>query len=112
MDELQKARAVMVPSTTIEGFPMVLAEACAAGTPALVSNTGPLPAIVRMGGFGEALDFADTTALATALTSVNNPEQWRHYHGSAISYFGREISAPANASRLLDIYSRISGARS
>jgi len=45
-----EACLVVVPSTCIEGFPMVLRECFALGTPSLVSDLGPLPALVHDAG--------------------------------------------------------------
>jgi glycosyltransferase involved in cell wall biosynthesis len=47
VDELMRtARALVVPSTWYEGFPMVVLEAFAAGTPVIASNLGSLAEIV------------------------------------------------------------------
>jgi glycosyltransferase involved in cell wall biosynthesis len=46
-DEIARASLLVLPSECFEGFPMVVREAFAFGTPAAVSNIGPLPSIVR-----------------------------------------------------------------
>jgi glycosyltransferase involved in cell wall biosynthesis len=46
------AKLLVVPSQCFEGFPMVVREAFAFGTPVAVSDIGPLPAIVKNGGAG------------------------------------------------------------
>ena len=45
--QIAGARLLVVPSECFEGFPVVLVEAFAFGTPAAVSNLGPLPSIVK-----------------------------------------------------------------
>jgi glycosyltransferase involved in cell wall biosynthesis len=51
-EEIARARLLVLPSECFEGFPMVVREAFAFGTPAAVSNIGPLPSIVRQGENG------------------------------------------------------------
>lgn len=46
---IARARLLVLPSECYEGSPMVLAEAFAFGTPAAVSNLGPLPSFVESG---------------------------------------------------------------
>jgi glycosyltransferase involved in cell wall biosynthesis len=43
--EIEQARLLVLPSRWFEGFPMVLREAFALGTPVAVSDKGPLPEI-------------------------------------------------------------------
>lgn len=45
-EQIAKARILVLPSECFEGFPMVIREAFAFGTPVAVSNLGPLPSIV------------------------------------------------------------------
>lgn len=47
---IAQARLHILPSESFEGFPMVLREAFAFGTPSLASDLGPLPELVRDGG--------------------------------------------------------------
>lgn len=50
--EIARARLLVLPSECFEGFPMVIREAFAFGTPAAVSDIGPLPSIVEHGTSG------------------------------------------------------------
>lgn len=45
--EIMNARLLVLPSRCIEGFPMVIREALAFGTPVAVSDIGPLPGLVK-----------------------------------------------------------------
>lgn len=45
--EIAQAKLLVLPSDWFECFPMVIREAFAFGTPAAVSNVGPLPSIVQ-----------------------------------------------------------------
>ena len=47
--EIAHARLLVLPSECFEGFPMVVREAFAFGTPAAVSAIGPLPSIAQPG---------------------------------------------------------------
>lgn len=48
--EIASARLLILPSRWFEGFPMVLREAFAFGTPVAVSDIGPLPDLVSSAG--------------------------------------------------------------
>ncbi|WP_026038194.1 glycosyltransferase family 4 protein [Halomonas sp. KM-1] len=47
---IRESQLVIIPSRWFEGFPMVLREAIALGTPVLVSHLGPMPELVKEGG--------------------------------------------------------------
>lgn len=47
LDEIANAKLLVLPSECFEGFPMVIQEAFALGTPVAASNIGPLPSIVQ-----------------------------------------------------------------
>jgi len=61
--EIARARLLVLPSEWFEGFPMVVREAFAFGTPAAVSNIGPLPSIVQSGKNGLVFEPANPTSL-------------------------------------------------
>jgi len=61
--EIARARMLILPSECFEGFPMVVREAFAFGTPAALSNIGPLPTIVRHGVNGIVFEPADPDSL-------------------------------------------------
>lgn len=57
--QIAGARLLVLPSECFEGFPMVVREAFAFGTPAAVSNLGPLPSIVQQGESGVVFQAAN-----------------------------------------------------
>jgi glycosyltransferase involved in cell wall biosynthesis len=61
--EIARARLLVLPSEWFEGFPMVVREAFAFGTPAAVSNIGPLPSIVHDGSNGLVFEPGDPQSL-------------------------------------------------
>ena len=68
--EIARARLLVLPSECFEGFPMVIREAFAFGTPAAVSNIGPLPSIVHPGENGAVFEPANPQSLLNAVRSV------------------------------------------
>jgi len=64
------ARFLVMSSTCLEGFPLVLVEALAAGTPCLVPDLGGLPEIIRDGHTGAVFPPDDPAAAAAAATRL------------------------------------------
>ena len=77
----KQALAVIIPSLTLEVFPLVLLEAFAMGTPVIVRDIGPLPEIVAesSGGF----TYRDEEELKHALSQIRNDLGLRHRLGDA-----------------------------
>lgn len=69
-EEIARARLLVLPSEWFEGFPMVVREAFAFGTPAAVSNIGPLPSIVRQGENGVVFAPGDPQSLLAAVRAA------------------------------------------
>ena len=61
--QIAQASLLVLPSEWFEGFPMVVCEAFAFGTPAAVSNLGPLPSIVTPGVSGVVFEAGNPVAL-------------------------------------------------
>jgi len=61
--QIASARLLVLPSVCFEGFPMVVREAFAFGTPAALSNLGPLPSIVQHGESGVVFQAANPESL-------------------------------------------------
>lgn len=64
---MARALVVLVPSTKIEGFGLVAAEAGALGVPVVASRIGGLPEVVLDGESGQLVDGADSHALREAV---------------------------------------------
>ncbi|MDP2240435.1 MAG: glycosyltransferase family 4 protein [Burkholderiales bacterium] len=69
-DEIARARLLVLPSECFEGFPMVVREAFAFGTPVAVSNIGPLPSIVQQGENGVVFAPDDPQSLLAAVRAA------------------------------------------
>jgi glycosyltransferase involved in cell wall biosynthesis len=67
---MQEARLVVVPSLVYENFPLVIAEAYAAGTPVVASATGSLAELVRQEETGRTFPAGDARALAAVVRTL------------------------------------------
>lgn len=102
--EIARARLLVLPSIGFEGFPMVLREAFAFGTPAAVSNVGPLPSIVDHGRTGVLFAPGDPRALLETVRSVWGSPGLRRMGTAARSEFEKRYSEEANHRQLMAIY--------
>jgi len=68
--QIARARLLVLPSECFEGFPMVVREAFAFGTPVAVSNLGPLPSIVQHGSSGVLFSPANPESLLCEVRSA------------------------------------------
>jgi len=71
-DRMRQAAAVVVPSLWYEGFPMVVIEAYAAGTPVIASRIGSLEEVVDDGITGRLVGPGDGAALGAALIQATD----------------------------------------
>jgi glycosyltransferase involved in cell wall biosynthesis len=103
--QMANARMVVVPSVCFEGFPMVIREAFAFGTPVAVSALGPLPSVVEDGRCG--LLFAPGNAsdlLAKVAAAFDSPVVLESLSARARESFEESYTEEANYQRLLEIY--------
>jgi glycosyltransferase involved in cell wall biosynthesis len=70
MDLLSTSRALLLPSIWEDNCPLVMLEAQARGTPAIVSDRGGPPEFVVDGEHGFVVDPDDTAAFATCITRL------------------------------------------
>jgi glycosyltransferase involved in cell wall biosynthesis len=75
----QRAMALVVPSLSGEGFPQVINEALAVGTPVVATRVGGIPAFLTHGETALLTPPADTPALVSALKQVLNDAQLRRH---------------------------------
>jgi glycosyltransferase involved in cell wall biosynthesis len=71
-DRMRQAAAVVVPSLCYEGFPMVVLEAYAAGTPVIASRIGSLEEVVDDGITGRLVAPGDGAALGAAMVQATD----------------------------------------
>jgi glycosyltransferase involved in cell wall biosynthesis len=112
--QIAGGRLLLLPSECFEGFPMVVREAFAFGTPSAVSNIGPLPSIVRHGVSGVVFEPANPESLLKEVQRAwVTPGLLERLGRGARAEFEAKYTEDANYASLMDIYERaISSSRS
>jgi glycosyltransferase involved in cell wall biosynthesis len=102
---IANAKLLVVPSQWFEGFPMVVREAFAFGTPVAVSDIGPLPAIVQ-GGQSGIVCRSDTaeSLLACLRNAWNDVRHLADLSAIARREFEESYTEEANYQTLMEIY--------
>lgn len=102
---LRNADFIIMPSTWYEGFPMVLVEAFACGTPALVSRLGSMEEIVEDGVTGLHFESGNTQELGEKAQWLLDNRQRTHEMGqNARSEYLAKYTPERNYDMLMDIY--------
>lgn len=103
--EISQAKLLVVPSRWFEGFPLVISEALAHGTPLAVADIGPLGEIVEDANAGEKFLVGNAESLWDVVNRMWNDESLlRHYSANAIASYHRSYTDDAAFTRLLEIY--------
>lgn len=103
---IARARLLVVPSVWFEGFPMVLREAFAFGTPVAVSDIGPLPSIVRDGISGLVFTAGNADSLLGAVRTSWKSGNLEQLGRGARAEFEVKYNEEVNYKMLMDIYAR------
>ncbi len=107
LDELRRARALVLPSLWEEPLPMVLIEASAVGTPMIASQVGGVPEVVDDGETGLLVPPGDRKSLAAALTRAqDDPATFAAMGRAARRRWEERFSAEAAYRHLLEAYGR------
>jgi glycosyltransferase involved in cell wall biosynthesis len=107
LHELHAARAVVVPSTWYEGFPIVLVEAFAAGVPVIASRIGSLAELVEDGRTGILVEPGDAADLGRALAwSHDHPDEMRAMGLNARQRYEACYTPEVNYGQLMAVYAR------
>ncbi len=102
---MQESALLVSPSNCLEAFPVALAEAFAAGLPAIVSDIGSPPEIVEHGKTGLHVPVGDTQSLASAVNDlVTDPVRLKSFGKAARETYLERYTPDANYARLMDIY--------
>jgi glycosyltransferase involved in cell wall biosynthesis len=103
--QIAGARLLVLPSEWFEGFPMVVREAFAFGTPAAVSDIGPLPSIVQHGRSGVVFKPGNPESLLREVRAAwEAPGMLEDLGRGARAEFELKYTEDANYSMLMDIY--------
>jgi glycosyltransferase involved in cell wall biosynthesis len=105
---MKQARFLVLPSLWYEGFPMVMAESLACGTPVVGSRLGAMQEIITDGRTGLHFTSGDPADLAEKV-------DWAWNHRSELAEMGREArrdyealyTPEMNYSLLLAIYQQV-----
>ena len=110
-DEMKRAAMLIAFSTSLEGFPVVIAEALAHGLPAIVSDIGALHDIIKHRITGLHAKRGDPAALAAAVRSLkSNPEALARMSRAARSDYLAQYTPQTNYHHLTAIYKSVSRA--
>jgi glycosyltransferase involved in cell wall biosynthesis len=102
---MREATALIVPSTWYEGFPLVIAEAFAAGLPVIASRLGAMEELVADGVTGRLFAAGDPHRLASAVRWIFwHPEERKAMRLQARAEYEHKYTAAANYARMLAIY--------
>jgi glycosyltransferase involved in cell wall biosynthesis len=100
-----KARFLVVPSLWFEGFPMVIREALACGTPVAVSNIGALPSIIKDGVNGIIFEPGSPNSLKEQVSKAwEAPDTLERLGSGAKREFENKYNENANYKILSRIY--------
>lgn len=106
-NEVANSQLLVLPSEWFEGFPMVIREAFAFGTPVAASNIGPLPSIVNDGENGVIFSPGDSKSLLNIVQKAWNTKGELELLGSrARKSFDTLYSEEVNYDLLIDIYEK------
>lgn len=105
LELIRNANFLVMPSTWYEGFPMVLVEAFACGTPALVSRLGGMEEIVDDGITGLHFEAGNAEDLFEKIQwMINNPKQTKAMGANARKEYLDKYTPEKNYAVLMDIY--------
>jgi len=103
--EIACARLLVLPSEWFETFGMVVGEAFAFGTPAAVSNIGPLPSIVQQGENGVVFTPGDPQSLLRVVRMAwEKTGELEHLATGARHSYEEMYNEAANYRMLMTIY--------
>ncbi len=104
---IASSRLLILPSRWFEGFPMVLCEAFAFGTPSIVSDTGTLPELVANSEAGAVFRAGDEGHLREVASALWNDESGlARMAERARQQFESKYTEEANYQQLMNIYDK------
>ncbi len=108
LDAVSNAEFLILPSEWYEGFPMVIAESYACGTPVLASNIGSMDELVEEGVTGRKFTARDPESLANGVRRMlAEPEQLCDMRANARAFFDSHLTEEQNYQQLRSIYTDV-----
>lgn len=106
--ELLKAMDVFAFPSLLEGLPMALLEAQAAGVPTVATAVGAIPTVIRDGGTGMLIPPGDSAAIAGSIARLlEDPDAARAMAAAGGERVRDAFSAEVMARKYLDLYREI-----
>jgi glycosyltransferase involved in cell wall biosynthesis len=108
LQAIADARLLVIPSECYEGFPMVIAEAFACGTPVLASRIGSMEELIEEGVTGRKFIAGDPSDLARQLqTMLNDEPALDRMRVNVRRFFDAYLTEDQNFAQLMGIYSEV-----
>jgi len=105
LDLIGRADLQVIASECFEGFPLVLVESYARGTPVIASKIGSLVELVVPGQTGRHFEASNPASLAAEVRCLwDDPQQRAALRAGARQRFESEYTPSRNLGRLLEIY--------
>jgi glycosyltransferase involved in cell wall biosynthesis len=105
LERMKNASVLVLPSTWYEGFPMIVAEAFAAGLPVIASNLGSLSSIVDHHRTGLHFEAGQASSLVEAVRWwLAHPAEAILMRSQARLEYETRYTAEANYQQLMQIY--------
>jgi len=104
---IECAKLIILPSEWFETFGLAVVEAAALGTPAAVSNIGPLPSIIKEGKSGVVFEPGNPESLLHKVRSAwEAPDMLERLGTGARAEFESKYTEDANYKMLMEIYEK------
>ncbi len=111
-NELRAARFLVAPSLCYENFPLAVAEAMAAGKPAVASHPSAMSDLVELGRTGLLFQSGDASALARACAELaSDPARAESMGREARVRYEDELAPERSTERLIELYQRVLASR-
>lgn len=105
MEAMKRCVALVVPSVWYEGFPMVVLEAFATGTPVIASRIGSLAEVIEDGKTGRLVAAGDGAALAAEIRwALDHPMELGSMGATARRRYEERYRGPSHLAGLLAVY--------
>ncbi len=105
LDAMKRSIALVIPSVWYEGFPMVVLEAFATGTPVIASKIGSLSEVIDHGITGLLVEPGDGTALAERVRwAVHHPAEMASMGANARLRYEERYRGPGHLAPLRAVY--------
>jgi glycosyltransferase involved in cell wall biosynthesis len=105
VNEIAQAKLLVLPSEWFEGFPMVIREAFAHGTPVAVSDIGPLASIVTHNVTGIVFSPGNPKSIYQSISELWQQQEKLHiFSEAAHNEFMTKYTEASNYKKLMQIY--------